>query len=1112
MKLKILLVFLLGLAIASFAIADEDWAEFHQHAADVDKTAPTEDQALVYDDVLELFVPEDIVTLIGGDDRYLKLDTSNDPLTGVLSSGENIELTQAGGTNPQFKIIGTAYGGFRQLSAATDYSVINLGMNAGVGGYCYIQSASSGTGTTMPFEIWLDNLAEYTFTNTAAGLGMQTNNITNAGAISAAGAITGGTLTDGTLSITGGNLTTTGNISAVNAGGTAVLYGDYLDVGGAGVGQAYVTDGTHYTSFSDGTYAINATGTTVGSSVNPAQVAAQFTSQNTTHFGQIGSNAVAGYFTDGASVTELCDDTYGVDTTGNIRTGTMTLGSGSITDTGGAIDFGNETLTTLGHVGIGLGPLDNRILEIYEVFTNQSGGKYGTVSDSYLTPAGALSGTTTVTGLLAQGQWFESTVDGAGANKAYVHGIEGNAITGPIAGAGNLYELIGIYGRARHRTLADVTTAIGIKGDVFNDASGSAFGDITSAYSFMASADSDKATGVIGTRYGLYVEDLATAAHTDNQYGIYCPALSGATGDNLFIKNISADSDFGSGAITTTGTGTFGNLTANGNTTLGSGTEDSITINADAITVANDTDITLSGGANGLSFDSTTLSIDAANGRVGIGTTTPTSKLEITDGTGYVITEVEGVNLEGPLDVNGSITLDKTTIHGPTQSYSSLTVGEDASGYDVKFYGTSTGNYLLWDQANNKLQVLGKVAIGSGANTNADDANDLYIAGDLEVDGSTWLGDAQGDSLTIYGTLTTNEFAFSGTLDMNNNLITNIGNAGTDFTSGGGLTLAGDLTANSNIVGDGATDLTSMSDATFDGTVQAEHLSSTDDITATDTLTAATLTDGSLSITSGSISSGVDATFSGTVQAEQLTSTDDANITDTLTAGTLTDGTLSISSGDITSGSDATFSGTIQGGTLYDGTLSIASGNLTTTGTGTFSGIQNNGTLTVGQDTTGYDLKCYGATTGRYLQWQSDADTLKVIGGTGSVATGTEAVNLEGPLDVNGSITLDKTTIYGPTQSYSSLTVGEDTSGHDIKFYGSTPSCYMLWDTSADDLLLVGTTDLICDGTVRSNAGFNINGTSGWSGWFDDGTNFRVTVTNGIVTAVGNSVAGGHNP
>ncbi|MEE9378843.1 MAG: NosD domain-containing protein [Candidatus Lokiarchaeia archaeon] len=34
----------------------------------------------------------------------------------------------------------------------------------------------------------------------------------------------------------------------------------------------------------------------------------------------------------------------------------------------------------------------------------------------------------------------------------------------------------------------------------------------------------------------------------------------------------------------------------------------------------------------------------------------------------------------------------------------------------------------------------------------------------------------------------------------------------------------------------------------------------------------------------------------------------------------------------------------------------------------------------------------------------------------------------------------------------------------------------------------------------------------GWSGWVDDGVNFRETFVDGILTAVGNSIAGGHNP
>ena len=58
----------------------------------------------------------------------------------------------------------------------------------------------------------------------------------------------------------------------------------------------------------------------------------------------------------------------------------------------------------------------------------------------------------------------------------------------------------------------------------------------------------------------------------------------------------------------------------------------------------------------------------------------------------------------------------------------------------------------------------------------------------------------------------------------------------------GSLTVADDINANGNIVGDGATDLTSMSDGTFAGTVTAEQLTSTDDITAVGTITGEQIT------------------------------------------------------------------------------------------------------------------------------------------------------------------------------------------------------------------------------------------------------------------------------
>ena len=81
-------------------------------------------------------------------------------------------------------------------------------------------------------------------------------------------------------------------------------------------------------------------------------------------------------------------------------------------------------------------------------------------------------------------------------------------------------------------------------------------------------------------------------------------------------------------------------------------------------------------------------------------------------------------------------------------------------------------------------------------------------------------------------------------------------------------------------------------------------------ITAVATVQGATVTDGTLSIASGSITSGVAATFSGAVQG-----------------GTLTDGTASINAGAITGATSGTFSATVQGLTLT-ATANVNGGNI----------------------------------------------------------------------------------------------------------------------------------------------------------------------------------------
>jgi hypothetical protein len=94
---------------------------------------------------------------------------------------------------------------------------------------------------------------------------------------------------------------------------------------------------------------------------------------------------------------------------------------------------------------------------------------------------------------------------------------------------------------------------------------------------------------------------------------------------------------------------------------------------------------------------------------------------------------------------------------------------------------------------------------------------------------------------------------------------------------------------------------------------------------------------------------------------------------------------------------------------------------------------QIDATVTVGVDDTGYDVKFFGATTGKSLLWDESADSLIVTGST----------SLQGGLEV-----------------------GVDDTGYDVKFFGATAGAYMLWDESADDLILGGAAGLSVNSTA----------------------------------------------
>jgi len=126
-------------------------------------------------------------------------------------------------------------------------------------------------------------------------------------------------------------------------------------------------------------------------------------------------------------------------------------------------------------------------------------------------------------------------------------------------------------------------------------------------------------------------------------------------------------------------------------------------------------------------------------------------------------------------------------------------------------------------------------------------------------------------------------------------------------------------------------------------------------------------------------------------------------------------------------------------------------------------GVLQYSSLTVGVDDTGYDVKFFGATSGAYMLWDESADDLKLVGAAG--------LTVAGDIDIDGTANLDVVDIDGATQADGTITVGVDDTGYDVKFFGATSGAYMLWDESADDLKLVGAAGL----TVAGDA--DIDGT-----------------------------------
>ena len=198
--------------------------------------------------------------------------------------------------------------------------------------------------------------------------------------------------------------------------------------------------------------------------------------------------------------------------------------------------------------------------------------------------------------------------------------------------------------------------------------------------------------------------------------------------------------------------------------------------------------------------------------------------------------------------------------------------------------------------------------------------------------------------------------------------------------------------------------------------------------------------------------------------AGALTVAGTAGVTGVATVGGLTIGSAVINEADLEQIDDLT-AGTVTASkaVVVDSNKDIGSfRNVTLTGeldaaTGDFSGavdIAGDLTLSAGADgalrfSAASSVKMLDNSAASLVFEEADDAYMTFV-----TTNSSEAVKFDKALDINAAMQIDST-----------ITVGVDDQGYDVKFFGDTASAYLLWDTSADKLLTAGgaTIDIVKD-------------------------------------------------
>ncbi|MDD4985788.1 MAG: hypothetical protein PHQ43_08370, partial [Dehalococcoidales bacterium] len=179
---------------------------------------------------------------------------------------------------------------------------------------------------------------------------------------------------------------------------------------------------------------------------------------------------------------------------------------------------------------------------------------------------------------------------------------------------------------------------------------------------------------------------------------------------------------------------------------------------------------------------------------VGIGTTAPTAKLDIQGTAGGTGDKIRFTSESGYYNAIGNYNSNEMYIQPHTytrilKGYAYTSGGRKMTAADTMFR-IDTANVLLAENGG-KVGIgtaapAAGLAIGAGTANYATTANDLYVTGNIEVDGNTYLGDATSDTLTVMGTLTATNASMTLkklTVTQDTYLATSSGNVGINTDS-----------------------------------------------------------------------------------------------------------------------------------------------------------------------------------------------------------------------------------------------------------------------------------------------------------------------------------------